>query len=100
MKFAIYATMLPKQIQDKLYDLGSNQRGLECEKIRHYIIALAQQRIHMGLPRPVDVNEVQNGGSRGVEEGKGPGHANQNGNPQVRRHPSSRLHPGDSLSQG
>eukprot|EP00973_Karenia_brevis_P053805 7474398-Karenia_brevis.AAC.1 len=52
--------MLPQEFQDKLYDLGSNERDLEYGKVKEYILSLAQQRIHMGLPRPADVNEIQN----------------------------------------
>eukprot|EP00973_Karenia_brevis_P016290 2230439-Karenia_brevis.AAC.1 len=55
-------------MQDKLYDLGSDERELEYGK----------QRIHMGLPRPTDVNEVQNWG----QDGKGPVNQDQNGVPR------------------
>eukprot|EP00973_Karenia_brevis_P031428 4335508-Karenia_brevis.AAC.1 len=47
--------MLPKDYQEEILKMGSGDSKLEYEKVKNYVLSLAQQRASSMQPRPSEV---------------------------------------------
>eukprot|EP00973_Karenia_brevis_P086103 11941161-Karenia_brevis.AAC.1 len=64
LKIAVFMSILPKDYKEEILKMGSEDKKLEYEGIRNYVLSLAQQRASSKNPRPSDVLGVE-----GQEEG-------------------------------
>eukprot|EP00973_Karenia_brevis_P041967 5810122-Karenia_brevis.AAC.1 len=51
--------MLPKDYQEEILKMGSGDTKLEYEKVKSYVLSLAQQRASSMQPRPSEVLGVE-----------------------------------------
>eukprot|EP00973_Karenia_brevis_P091891 12409655-Karenia_brevis.AAC.1 len=50
--------MLPKDYQEEILKMGSSDDNLEYEKVKGYVLSLAQQRASSMLPKQSDILNV------------------------------------------
>jgi len=63
IKTAILISMIPREYQDMVFQLGSGQADVEYKEIRDKVVSVAGNRAQMATPTPMDVGQVDREGS-------------------------------------
>eukprot|EP00973_Karenia_brevis_P087017 12068536-Karenia_brevis.AAC.1 len=68
LKLIVFLSMLPKDYQEEILKMGSGDNKLEYEKVRSYVLSLAQQRASSMNPRSSEIQGVDTPSSEGGNE--------------------------------
>ena len=63
IKTAILISMIPREYQDMVFQLGLGQASIEYKEVRDKIVSVAGNRAQMATPTPMDVGQVDREGS-------------------------------------